>query len=437
MRTAATLAGRLPEPVRRAGPLALAGIATNAIAVVVTVALARLLPARDYGALAQLYGVFLVLSMPGSALLVAVVRRLTAWEVLGQAARADAWVRRVRRMGVAGMAGLAAVAIPLRWPAASLLGLPGPGGVSEVLLAGGAWALLSVARGGLQARRAYGTLARNMLVEAGGRTVLTVGLVAAGLGVAGAAAGLLGAVALAAAHATRAFHCLGPAGPVGGHAPEPLVAGPAVVTAERPLEPGGRRHLVADLAAALCALGLLAILQTMDVIVLGRERPSASGPYAAVSVAAKSLVFAAIILAAYLLPEAAAHWHRGERALRQLGVALVLVAVPAAVLVTIGAAAPELLLGIVFGPRLTGASAALVWLALAMACLAGTVLCTNYLLGVGRRRVVAVLAAGVAAGLAALSAADGRPVATARADLAVQAALFAAVGAMVVRVKAP
>ncbi|HTX63585.1 MAG TPA: hypothetical protein VMD28_08075, partial [Acidimicrobiales bacterium] len=62
-----------------AGPLAVAGVVANAGSLAVTLVLARVLAARDYGALNQLIGVFFVVSTPGSAVLVGVVRRVTRW----------------------------------------------------------------------------------------------------------------------------------------------------------------------------------------------------------------------------------------------------------------------------------------------------------------------------------------------------------------------
>lgn len=70
---------------------------------------------------------------------------------------------------------------------------------------------------------------------------------------------------------------------------------------------------------------------------MGGEDPRAAGAYAAVSVACKSLVFVSLVVAGYLLPEAAISWREGGHALRQLCVAGALDGVRAAVLV--GAAA--------------------------------------------------------------------------------------------------
>src|SRR5437899_935293 len=103
-------AGQTMASLRRAGPLAFAGVAANAANVIVTVTIAHLLNARDYGSLGQLLVLFLVLSMPGSALLVAVVRRVTAWSMAGQADRIKPWASSVRRWGLLGLALLALLA---------------------------------------------------------------------------------------------------------------------------------------------------------------------------------------------------------------------------------------------------------------------------------------------------------------------------------------
>ena len=60
-----------------AGPLAAAGVIANGANVIVTVAVARLLSVHSYGVLIQLTGLFLILSLPGSAVVVAVVRRVS------------------------------------------------------------------------------------------------------------------------------------------------------------------------------------------------------------------------------------------------------------------------------------------------------------------------------------------------------------------------
>jgi O-antigen/teichoic acid export membrane protein len=240
--------------------------------------------------------------------------------------------------------------------------------------------------------------------------VFTVGLIAAGLGVEGAALGLVAAMLMSEADARRSAHRL-----------YPLVRGPSVA--------GTRSGLASDAVAALSALGMLAALQSLDVVIIGRDAPHQSGAYAAVSVTSKSLVYAALVLSAYLLPEAAVLRHTGQRAHRQLVVALGIVAVPAVLLFTVALLGARPFIRLVFGAKLATAAPALTPLVAAMACLAATVLFTHYLLAVGSRAIVGLLAVGLVGATALLAAAHGHPVATARADLAAQAAL-AACGAL-------
>ena len=58
-----------------------------------------------------------------------------------------------------------------------------------------------------------------------------------------------------------------------------------------------------------------------------------------------------------------------------------------------------------------------------MIFLSFSVLCTNYLFGTGSRWIVWLLAGGSGLSLVLIALADGRPVATARADLVAQGAL--------------
>src|SRR5215469_10044380 len=81
----------------RGGPLAIAGVVANGASVVLTIALARLLSPHSYGVLNQLTGLYLILSMPGSAVVVAVVRRVTMWHEDGSGHLVRRWAGRVHR----------------------------------------------------------------------------------------------------------------------------------------------------------------------------------------------------------------------------------------------------------------------------------------------------------------------------------------------------
>lgn len=422
--TGATGARRasLKAGLAQAGPLAAAGVAANAGSVIVTVVLARLLASRDYGALNQLTGLFFVVSTPGSAVLVAVVRRMVTWTP----DRGDArqWAVRLRRRALVALATFAAGAVAAGWFLAPALGRPDPAGVDAIVVAGGTWVFLCVDRGILQAHRAYRTLAGNLLAEGALRTVLMLAGGAVGLGVTGVAAGVLAAEVMTAVQARRMAERTWPHG---------------VADAAQAASPGQRARqragpAVRDLASAVVALAAVAVLQNVDVIVMGREGPRSAGAYAAISVSSKALVFVAIVVGGYLLPEAAIRWRSGAHALHQLGVTLALLAGPAAVLLVVAGAVPRRVLGLFFSARYVAAAGAFLPLAMAMTCLSALVVITMYLLAVGDRLVVALLVLGAAAATAATVAAHGVPGATAMADLAVEAALAAAASLEMVRV---
>ncbi|MGH9089032.1 MAG: hypothetical protein ACRDYZ_13145, partial [Acidimicrobiales bacterium] len=358
--------------------------------------------------------------------------RVTSWTASADTGTVQRWGRRVHRWGAAVVGGLAAAAVAVGPPLARFLGQPHTIGLDAMVAAGAVWVLLCVDRGLLQANRSYRTLSANLVVEGGLRAAGVLVLAGVGLGVAGAAVGVLGAELVTAVHARRVADRAwtlpvgAPPAPAGGGARQ---AGGHV--GDGPTAPAGgqqsRRILLVDLVAALVALATVAWLQNVDVIVVGRDAPGVAGAYAAVSVASKALVFGAIVLGGYLLPEAAIRWHRGGHALRELGATLLFLAAPAALLLLLAVGDPQLLLRVVFSSRYLGAEAAFASLVLAMVCLSVTVVLTMYLLAVGRRRVAAFLVAGAGAATAAVAAAHGAPVATARADLLVQVVLAAVV----------
>ncbi len=151
--------------------------------------------------------------------------------------------------------------------------------------------------------------------------------------------------------------------------------------------------------------------------------PGRAGAYAAISVPAKALVFWALVLANYLLPEATIRHHQGRHALAQLAHTLAVLAPPAAGLLGVAVVAPRWFLSLVFGSTYAAGAGAFWGLVLAMVCLCVTTVLTSYLLGVGWRWIVALLGAGGVGLAAGTVAARGQLVATARADLVVQAAL--------------
>jgi O-antigen/teichoic acid export membrane protein len=412
----------------QAGPLAAAGVLANGASVVLTIALARLMVPHSYGVLNQLTGLYLILSMPGSAVVVAVVRRVTIWHEDGSGHLVRRWAGRVHRQGTLLVLAWAAAVFAGRHDIAVVLNQQSGIGIAAILTAAAFFVLLSLDRGLLQSNRSYRPLAGNLLVEMGVRVAAVLLLVLAGFGPSGAAVGVLIGEVVAAVHArwaaVRAWSTDGrpprrwaTRSWLGAMRRDPVLKGAAAE----------RHTVVLDLVVASISLSMVAVLQNVDVLVVGRDSPGRSGAYAAVSVTSKAIVFGAVVLGGYLLPEAAIRWRQGDHALRQLAVVLVLLAVPSGLLFGIGLAAPQVLLELVFHHDYTSAADALAPLVVAMIMLSVSVVLTMYLLAVGRRWVVAVLVAGAAALTVAVLTVHGDPWATALVDLSVQAAVLAVI----------
>ena len=446
----ATLGGELPldtdgrtgvesmrTGLRQAGPLAAAGVLANGANVIVTVGVARILSPHSYGALNQLTGLFLILSMPGSAVVVAVVRRVTMWHDSGSGHLVRRWAGRVHRQGSMAVVVWGAAVFATRHWIAVLLGQKSGIGIAAVLTAAAFFVLLSLDRGLLQAHRSYRPLAVNLLVEGGVRTAAVLALVGAGKGSSGAAVGILIAEIATAAHAryaaVRAWstddhdHDLRrrpwPSGTSWASGWMAAVRPDHVLDGSRL----ARHRVLLDLVVASLSLSMVAILQNVDVLIVGRDDPSHSGAYAAVSVTSKAIVFGAVVLGGYLLPEAAIRWRQGGHALRQLGVVLVFLSIPAILLLVLALAAPHLILQVVFHHAYASAAPALAPLGGAMIMLSISVILTMYLLAIGRRWVVGVLAAGGLTLALAVTAVHGHPHPTALVDLAVQAGVLAVI----------
>ncbi|WP_239310095.1 MULTISPECIES: lipopolysaccharide biosynthesis protein [unclassified Frankia] len=416
------------------GSLAVAGVAVNGGNLLANLVLARVLNATGYGALVVQTGIFLILSMGGSALQVAVVRRGIPGSGDSQHARGF-WIHRLRVVCAVAAAVTCVLGLLADGPVAAILSYPHPFAIAEAIAAAAIWVSLSVERGLLQAGRAYQELAGNFVLEGIGRIVVTIALVFAGFGVNGAGLGLIVGVLCAAEHARRRTA-------LSAHGRHEL-PGPRSVPAD-----GGRRRasgqrvrtrhaLRRDTITALGALVPLAMLQNMDVVIVGWLNPAEAGAYAAIATACKVPVFIGLAVANFLLPEAAQRRQRGRPATAALLAAVGWVVAPGLLLVGLGAVVAAPMLSVVFGPHLIAGAPALWVLALAMTCLAVTLLFTNYLLGAGQQKVVGVLAAGTVITGAALAAAGGDLFATAVAALVCQAVTASMTGFMMLRAHRP
>jgi len=358
----------------RAAGLALSVIAGNVIALAFTIVFARLLGASDYGSLAALLSAFIILMVPGSALQIAVARDVSTSVAAGDP-NAGAGVRRWLPHLLLATVVVALLAISLRHVLAAVLNVDEDWAAAAVPLTAMLWMLVSVERGALQGLQRYRLVGWSIIGEAGARLAFALLLVGVGLDVTGAFLGsVLSLVAIA----------LALAGPLLRHVPHG--------------EGTPLRDLLAGAWAPVIGLMLLFALQEVHVIVVKHEASGdAAGSYAVAAVAAKAIIWVAVGLGMYLLPEAARRVRGGEDARPILLRTLALIAAVAVPMVLVYAVAAEPLLGAVFGDDLTEASGALPWLGLAMALLACAYLSVQYLLAIGRISFIAVLVVAAAA----------------------------------------
>jgi len=186
------------------------------------------------------------------------------------------------------------------------------------------------------------------------------------------------------------------------------------------------------------SLTLLLGLQELHIIIVKHEASDdAASSYAVDAVAAKSIMWIAIGLGLYLLPEASRRAKSGEDArpilLRTLG----LIAAMAVPMVLIFSVAGEPLLRIVFGPDLTDASDALPFLGLAMSLLAVSYLSVQYLLAMGKASFLVVLAAGLIVEVPVLLSIGDDLTAIAIALLCIQGVCASVILTMAMRQKTP
>jgi O-antigen/teichoic acid export membrane protein len=360
------------DTVRAAG-MASAQLGANVVALIFTVVFARILGPTDYGSLGALLAAFLVVSVPGNALQVAAARE-AALGRLGQggALAATLWRWALRVAVVAAFASV--LALLLREPIASVVNVDESFAAAAIVPTAFLLLIICLQRGALQGIGTYRPVAVSLPSQESGRLLAGLALAAAGLGVTGAYLGTpltFVAVILALAWVTR--RRLGP--PPHEEARESL------------------RDLLAVAWAPVVGLTLIAVLQNVDVIVAKHHFDGDdAGAYAAAGVAAKAVVWVAIGVGFYLVPEATRRAAAGQHPRQVLLRTLVVVGVLAVPALAIFAVVPDLLLELAFGPEYTEAADALVVLGLAMTFLAVTYLAVQYLLALGHHRFLFVLA---------------------------------------------
>ncbi|MEI7559134.1 MAG: oligosaccharide flippase family protein [Actinomycetes bacterium] len=363
--------------------LAGAMIATNLVALITTVAFGRLLHVEGYGQLAAILSTFIILSVPGAALQVATARE-GALGHLGEGREFATTLRRWTITLIFVTIAVTVVSIIVRVPIATVIGVKQEWAAAFVPPAACIWILLSIQRGALQATRAYPAVGWSMIGEQIARLVLGVGLALTGLDVTGAYLGTPLAMV-----ATSVILGLVLSRRLGGHSKKHSAH--------------GLRRLTRNAWAAIIGLALIAVLQNVDVIVAQhRLHGTDAGAYAAAAVAAKVVVWVAIGIGFYLLPEAARRHAEGQDARPVLRKALAMTAAVAAPCLIVYLVAPELLLKLAFGGKYSQGSEALFELGIAMAFLSVCYLAVQLLLALREVKFLWFLALVAAAEPAAL-----------------------------------
>jgi O-antigen/teichoic acid export membrane protein len=375
------------SPTAKAAGLAAATMAGNLIAVVFTVVFTRLLGAGGYGSLAALLNLTVILFVPGAALQVAAAREGTLGR-LGRGGELAGTLSRWTRHLLAGLAAVAILSVLARAPLAGLLNVDQQWAAAAVPPTAALWLLLSVQRGLLQASQAYKAVGLSVVLEAAGRLAAGLVLVGAGLDVTGAYLGTLSAVAVTAVALSLVLRRrLGP--PLRG-APQHRL-----------------RALARRAAAPIGALTLVAALQNVDVIMAKHVLPEdPAGVYAAATVAAKAVLWLAIGVGLWVLPEATRRAASGEDPRTVLLRALGLVGAIAAVALVAYATVPGLVLRVAFGSEYESGDTILLALGGAYSLLAAGYLAVQFLLGLHRRLFIAALAVAAAVELAVLANVD-------------------------------
>jgi O-antigen/teichoic acid export membrane protein len=404
----------------RAAGLGVAMIVSNVLALGFTVVFARVLGASGYGDLAVLLSSFIIMMVPGSALQIAAAREVSH-DIAEGNPNAGAGVRRwLDRLVVATVA-VALLTIPLRSLIAALINIDQDWAAAAIPVTAMLWVILSVLRGVLQGFQQYKTVALSIVGEASSRIAFALILVGVGLDVTGAFLGsACSLIAIALILLIPLRRQLEGVNPEAAHDLR-------------------LRQLLAGAWVPVIGLTLLLGLQELHVIIVKHQAANddAAGSYAVAAVAGKAIMWIAIGLGLYLLPEASRRAKRGEDArpilLRTLGL-IGAMAVPA---VLIYSFAGEPLLRIVFGEDLTQASDALPFLGLAMSLLACSYLSVQYLLAMGRAHFLLVLAAGIVVEVPVLLSLGDDLTAIAIALLGIQAVCAATILTMAMRQKRP
>jgi O-antigen/teichoic acid export membrane protein len=348
----------------KAAGLAGAMVINNVIALGSTIVFSREL--TDYGSLAALVSYFLILAVVGYAMQLATAREAVLGH-LGVGREMATTIRSWTGSILIFTAGMTVISVLLRHPIASAVGVKQDWAAALGIPAGCLYVLLCVMRGFLQGLGDYKAVGVSLVGEQATRLVIGGALAGVGFGVTGAYVGTpLSFVAMIFYCAVLLRRHLG--------TPEP----------QRRPTIGLWAH-VASAWAAIAALGIIAVLQNIDIIAAKhRFTTDLASSYSATAVAAKVLIWVAMGAGFYLVPEVSRRHAAGEDTRPVLGKALAIVGAAAVPCLLIFAVASRLLIKLAFGSNRLLAVDALFILGVAFTVLAGTYLAVQYMLALRR-----------------------------------------------------
>jgi O-antigen/teichoic acid export membrane protein len=348
----------------KAAGLAGAMVANNVIALGSVIVFSRLLD--DYGSLAALVSYFLILAVVGYAIQLATAREAVLGH-LGVGAGLATTIWNWMKWLLVFTAVMTVLSVLFRHPIAEAVGVKYQWGAALGIPAGCLYLMLCILRGCLQGLGDYRAVGISLVGEQTARLVIGGVLAGVGLGVTGAFIGTpLSFVAMMFYCAVPLRRRLGAAKP-GGRPAIPLWA-----------------H-VWKAWAAIAALGIIAVLQNIDIIAAKHRFSSdLASSYSATAVAAKVLIWVAMGAGFYLVPEVSRKHSAGEDGRPVLAKSLAIVAVAAIPCLLIYGFASTPLIRAAFKSNRLLAVDSLFILGVAFTFLAATYLAVQYMLALKR-----------------------------------------------------
>lgn len=355
----------------RTAELAAASMLNNAVQLLFTVLLTRMLGQTGYATLAALIAAFLIMQVSGQAMQAAAARAIVRWTEEGHHEpyrEVRRWTQQALLLSVVAVV----VGVALREPLAALIGADShPWAAAALPVSGTLFLLVCLQRGALQGLSDYDAVAGSIVLEAVFRLGSALLLVLIGLEVTGAfLAAPISFVLLSIGMDRRLRH---------------RHVGRGTVRDDE--QPVSFWKLASGERTVIFSLLLVAIMQNVDTILAKRELSiDVAGSYAAAAVAAKAVVWVAVGVALQLLPEATRRAVAGENPRPILTRALLFLFAIGCPAILIFFLIPEWLLTTAFGPEFGSAADALPLLGIAMLLLSITLMCVQYLSAIGRHR---------------------------------------------------